>query len=147
MGLRPRGANLAKEGRLADRASQLILAGLGRAAADPAGAPLHGGRSGAGLFAPTAAGRSAAQRCKEAGYLHILRTEKRGRATREICAITDKGLAYLLGQTSPRRIVEDFLRALQTRQKQADELVTLARQMQATLDALRAMAEKLLQQT
>jgi hypothetical protein len=98
------------------------------------------------LFAPSAAGRSAAQRCKEAGYLHILRTEKRGRATREICAITNKGLAYLLRETSPRRILEEFLGALEARQQQAAELVAVARQMQTTLDALRATAEMILQQ-
>jgi hypothetical protein len=146
MGQRRRGAKLAKEGRLADRASELILAGLGRAAADPAGTPLHGSRSRAGLFASTAAGRIAAQRCKEAGYLHTLRTEKRGRAAREICAITDKGLAHLFGRTSPHRILEDFLRALEARQQQAAELIALARQMQTTLEALRSTAERMLHQ-
>ncbi len=92
------------------------------------------------------ADKQAAQRCKDDGLLHVLQTETRGKTTREVCALTDKGLAYLLGQVSPRQVLEDFLRALEARQAQAGELLTAARQMQTNLEALRAAAEKVLQQ-
>ncbi len=129
---------------MADKSTQMVLAALSRAAAEPAGLPLHGSKSEPGLFAGTALGKQAAQRCKDEGYLTVLRTEPRGRGDREVCALSDRGLAYLLGQTSPRQVLEDFLRVLEARQAQLDGLVTAARQMQAGLDALRANAEKVL---
>jgi hypothetical protein len=131
---------------LADKSAQLVLGALGRAAAEPAGLPLHGTRAEPGLFAANAVGKQAAQRCKDEGYLRVLHTETRGKATREVCAITEKGLAHLLTQTSPRQVLEDFLRALEARQAQAGELLTTARQMQASLEALRSAAERALQQ-
>ncbi|HXG09042.1 MAG TPA: hypothetical protein VNK04_04570 [Gemmataceae bacterium] len=131
---------------MADKSMPLILTALSRAAADPVGLPLHGTRTAPGLFAATAAGKLAAQRCKEEGYLRVLRTETRGKAALEVCTITEKGLAYLLAQTSPRQVLEDLVRALQSRQAQADELLAVARQMQEGLEALRATAEKVLEQ-
>ena len=129
---------------MADKSTQLVLAALSRAAADPAGVPLHGSKTQPGLFAGTALGKQAAQRCKDEGYLTVLRTEARGRGDQEICSISDRGLAYLLGQTSPRQVLEDFLRVLEARQAQLDGLVSSARQMQAGLDALRTTAERVL---
>src|SRR6266496_338883 len=55
----------ATEGALAVHVSSLILAALQRAAAEPAGVALHGVRSAPGLFTGTAAGKQAAQRCKD----------------------------------------------------------------------------------
>jgi hypothetical protein len=131
---------------MADRPTQILLDGLSRAAADPAGLPLFGGKSSAGLFAATASGRAVAQRCKDEGLLRVVGTEPRGKAPLEVCAITDKGLAYLLGQVNPRQVLEDFIRALDARQSQAGELLMMARQMQAGLDALKLSAEKVLEQ-
>jgi hypothetical protein len=131
---------------LADKSSQIILTALSRAVSDPPGVPLHGKKGAAGLFAGTAAGKLAAQRCKDEGYLQFVRTEKRGKSTLEICAITDKGMAYLLSQISPKQVLEDFVRALEARQAQAGELLTSAKQMQITLDELKTTAEKVLQQ-
>src|SRR5262249_33458122 len=51
---------------------------------------------------------------------------------------------YLLSQLSPKKVLEDFIRALDARQTQAAELLALARQMQASLDALKTTAEKVL---
>lgn len=129
---------------MADKPTQLVLAALSRAAADPAGVPLFGSKSQPGLFAATAPGKQAAQRCKDEGYLTVLRTEPRGRGDQEVCTVSDRGLAYLLSQTSPRQVLEDFLRVLEARQAQLDGLVTAARQMQAGLDALRTTAEQVL---
>jgi hypothetical protein len=130
---------------LADKSTQLVLAALGRAAADPAGVPLHGSKAEPGLFAGTALGKQAARHCVDEGYLRVLETRTRGKATVEVCTISDKGLAYLLGQVSPRQVLEDFLRVLEARQAQVGDLVAAARQMHAGLDALRASAEHVLQ--
>lgn len=129
---------------MADKSTALVLDALSRAVADPAGLPLHGGKS-AGLFAATAAAKQAAEQCKQEGYLHVVRTETKGKTSHEICAITAKGLAYLLAQVSPKKVLEDLVRALEARQSATGELLMSARQMQAGLDALKATAEKVLQ--
>lgn len=131
---------------MADKATQLLLDGLGRAVADPAGLPLLAGKAAPGLFAAGAAGKQVAQRCKDEGYLRVVRTDTAGRSPVEICAITEKGLAYLLGQVSPRQVLEDFIRALEARQTQAGDLLAAARRMQETLEALKATAERVLHQ-
>jgi hypothetical protein len=129
---------------LADKSTQLVLSALSRAAAEPAGLPLVGSRGQPGLFAGTVAGKQSAQRCKDEGYLRLVQTATRGKSVVEFCALSDKGLAYLLGQVSPRQVLEDFLRALETRQASIDELLALAQRMQAGLDTLRASAETVL---
>jgi hypothetical protein len=147
---------------VADKANQLILAALSRAAAAPAGAPLHGNKTVAGLFPTNAAGKQAAQRCQEDGYLSLVSAEevpsangdgggtatlvKKRTAKAPLCTITEKGLAYLLSQASPRQVLEDFVRALEARQQQTDELLDLAQQMRHGLDALKANVDKVLQQ-
>jgi hypothetical protein len=130
---------------LADKSTQLILDALCRAVADPAGAPLYGSKAKAGLFATTAPGRQAVQRCKEHNWLRVVRTEKRGKTEVEIGAITETGLAYLLSQVSPKQVLEDLVRALEDRQQQVGALVAAAHETQASLDLLRAIAEKVLQ--
>jgi hypothetical protein len=131
---------------MADKSAPLILEALGRAVADPAGLALHGNKNLPGLFPATAAARQAAQRCKDEGYLRVLRTETRGKTACEVCAITEKGLAFLLSQVSPRQVLEDFVRSLEDRRSQVGELVAAARQTQATFDGLRETVEKVLQQ-
>src|SRR5213596_1464453 len=84
--LRPSQACQAKEGALADKTTSLILDALSRAVADPAGVPLHG-KTASGLFTTTAAAKQAAQRCKDEGFLRIVRTETKGKTLHEICAI------------------------------------------------------------
>jgi hypothetical protein len=131
---------------LADKPTQLLVDALGRAAADPAGLPLHGNKSVPGLFPVSPAARQAAQRCKDEGYVRVVATRARGKAVQEVCAITEKGLAYLLSQVNPRQVLEDLVRAVEARQAQVSELVAAARQTQAGFEALRALAELVLQQ-
>jgi hypothetical protein len=131
---------------MADQTIQLVTDALSRAAAEPAGLLLHGTRTMPGLFAATAAGKQAAQWCKEEGYLRQVATETRGKGTAEFCGITEKGLAYLLGQANPRPVLENLVRAVEARQAQVSELLAAARQMAAGLEALKAVAEKVLQQ-
>jgi hypothetical protein len=129
---------------VADKSTQMVLEALRQAAAEPAGTPLHGSKAAPGLFAATGLGRQAALRCKSEGYLQVVRSETRGKHTLEFCTLTEKGLAYLLAQVDPRHALEDFIRALETRQAQAAELLQAARQMQASLEALKTAAAQVL---
>ncbi len=132
---------------MADKSSQLVVSALTRATGDAAGVPLHGTKTIPGLFPTTALGKQTAQRCCEEGYLRPITDETspppaelpRSRAgTAPLCTITDKGLTFLLSQVSPREVLEDFVRVLECREAQVMQLVTLARQMQAGLESLRA---------
>jgi hypothetical protein len=131
---------------MADKATQLVLDALSRAVADPAGLPLYGNKTTPGLFASTGPAKLAAQRCKDEQFLRVVRTETRGKNAVEVCAVTDKGLSFLLGQVQPRQVLEDLVRAVEARQFQLGNLVSAAQQAHASLDALRGVAEKVLEQ-
>src|SRR5262245_44676083 len=118
----------------------MVLTALSRAVADPDGLPLHGGRTTPGLFPSTTAGKQAARRCLEDGRLHTPNTTD----TRARCVITDKGMSYLLDEVSPRQVMEDFVRAIESRQAQFDALFGSVRELQSSLDAMRANAEQTL---
>jgi hypothetical protein len=114
------------EGIVADRASQLVLAALSRAAAEAAGTPLVASRAEAGLFPATAAGRLAAQKAQDDGHLAPDGT------------ITARGLGHLLAHNSPRQVLEDFVRVLEARHEQARDLLDTARKMLAGIEGLSA---------
>lgn len=130
---------------MADQSDQLVADALRRAAAEPAGLPLHGSKTNPGLFPNTNPAKLAARRCKDEGFLRVLGTETKGKTPRELCGITEKGLVYLLSEVSPKRVLEELVRALQARQKQVAELAEQAWQTQARLQALGTTAEKVLQ--
>src|SRR5262245_60986198 len=98
-----------------------MVTALGRAAAEPSGLPLHGVGP-AGLFPTSPSAKKAAQVCRTEGYLQVIRTEPRGRSVREICAITEKGLTYLVNQVSPKQVLGDLVRAIHVQQSQIGEL-------------------------
>jgi hypothetical protein len=98
---------------LADKSHQVVLQGLHKAVGENQGRPLLAGRTTPGLFAGSASGKKAAQFCKDQGLVHTLRTETKRKITREICAITDKGLTYLLAHVTPGEISEALMRALE----------------------------------
>ncbi|MCI0462023.1 MAG: hypothetical protein L0Z62_34155 [Gemmataceae bacterium] len=125
---------------MADRSTQLLLDALSRAVADPAGLPLYASKSGPGLFPATAAARQTAERCKDEELVRVVRTETRGKVAQEVCAITDKGLAYLLTQASPRQVLEDLVRAVEAREGQLAELVAAVRAIVENLQALKGLA-------
>jgi hypothetical protein len=131
---------------MADPSSPLLLDALSRAAAAPEGLPLFGSRSAPGLFAATGPGRGAAQHARDEGLLHVLRTETKGKAAREIAALTEKGFALLLRDASPKHVLQDLVQTLRARQSETAVLVNAAEQMRAGLDALHARAEKVLEQ-
>src|SRR5262245_38100059 len=112
---------------MADKTTPLILAALSRAMPEPGGMPLHGTRANPGLFTATGPARQAAQRAKDEGYFRVVRTQTKGKAVHEVCALTEKGLAFLLSQVSPKQVLEELLRTLDARQAQVGELVTAAR--------------------
>lgn len=148
---------------MADKPNQWILPALSRAAAAAGAVPLYGNKTAAGLFPNNAAGKQAAQRCQEDGYLCLvpmsepapvngagggaITVAKKKTAGVPLCTITEKGLAYLLSQVSPRQMLEDFVRALEGRRSQADELLALARQMQHSIEGMKSNVEKALQHT
>jgi hypothetical protein len=74
----------------------------------------------------------------------VVRTENRGKRSREFCAITEKGLAYLLSLVSPKQILTDFVHTLHSHQAQVGELLATVRRWQADFDGLKAAAEKVL---
>jgi hypothetical protein len=131
------------EGFLADKSTRLILDALTQAAASPARLPLFAGKTHPGLFPATASARMAAKRCQDDGLIRVEDTGGTSRAEREVCVVTDKGLDWLLSESSPRLVLEDFLRVLEKKQAQAAELVVAARQMASGLESLRSAIERL----
>lgn len=129
---------------MGDKSTQLILEALSKAVADPAGVPLHGSKNVPGLFTTAAPAKQAAQRCKEEGYLRVVRTETNGKSEWEVCTLSEKGLTFLLSQVSPRQVLEDLVRAVEGRQTQLQEWLGVARQTQSSLEGLRSIAEKVL---
>jgi hypothetical protein len=131
---------LAREGKVADKSSSLVLDALSRAAADPAGVPLFIQKTAPGLFAGTATARKAAQRCKELDLLRVVRTETNAKGIKEVVAITSKGLDHLVTQANPRQLLLDLVRAVDSRDQQLAEWIDAARRAQSSLDTLRQLA-------
>jgi hypothetical protein len=117
-----------------------LLSGLRRALSEPSGLPLYALKSSPGLFPSTQPGKQAAQRALDDNLLRPTTAES------QACTLTDRGLEWLLEQTSPRQVLDDMVRALEARQSETAALLASARQMQSTLEALRARADKVLQQ-
>jgi len=120
---------------VADRSSQLIVGALSQCLSQAESVPLHASRSRTGLFPTSAAGKAAALRCQQEGWLS---PDDHG------CLITEKGIRHLLGQISPRQVLEDLVRVLETRQDEVTKLLATAQRMQASLEGLRANAERVL---
>lgn len=128
-----------------DLSSPVVLDALTRAVAGPDGLPLYASKAVGGLFTATASARKAAQQCKDEGWLRVVRTESRGKSSHEVCALTEKGLAYLLDQVDTRPILQELVRAIEERQAQLAELIDRTQQAQAGIDVLKSVAEQTLQ--
>jgi hypothetical protein len=129
---------------LADKSTRLILDALTRAAAEPAGVSLYASKSEPGLFPATAAARAAADRAKADGLLQAVGGPEGGRASRETCVLTEKGLEYLTRASSPRQVLEDFVRVLEERQTEVAELFEAVARMAAGLHSIRSIVEQVL---
>ena len=124
---------------MADKATQLILDALTRAATEPAGLPLHVRKTEPGLFPSTVLAKTAADRAKTEGLLEIVEAGQR-----EIARLTDKGMQFLIDRTSPRDVLRDFVRLLEERQAAVAEFAKSANEMAASLSSMRAIAEAVL---
>jgi hypothetical protein len=131
---------------LADKLTQLLLDALGRAALAPEGLPLFGSKAAPGLFPTTALARQAAQRARDDGLLHTIAADPKGKDDRDLCTATEKGLAFLLQETSPKQVLEDLARAIEARHGQVAAMIAATREMQSGLAALQALLERLLPQ-
>jgi hypothetical protein len=130
--------------RLADKSSRLIRDALSRAAAEPEGLALVAGKSATGLFPATSAARAAAERCKDEGYLRVVRKEAKGKLISEICVLTDKGRQFLGRESNPREVLEDFVRVLEGRQADVGAVADSVRKMQQGLQGILAAVAQVL---
>lgn len=122
---------------VADKLTELVLDALTQAVAEPAGMPLHAGKTEAGLFPSTSIGKSAAKKCLDEQWLVVVGSDGAGRNGRELYTATEQGLHYLVERASPRQVLEDFVRLLESRQGQVDELLAVARRMADGLTGLK----------
>jgi hypothetical protein len=125
---------------VAESFDSLILTALTRASAEPGGVPLVTSKTLPGLFPATAAGRSAAKRAIDDGLFVIAREEK----GREQATITTKGLEKLLAESNPKPVLDDFVRVLEARETQVNELIATARAMTEQLAAMKRVVEAVL---
>ncbi|MCZ2342406.1 MAG: PadR family transcriptional regulator [Bacteroidales bacterium] len=131
---------------MADKFTQLLIDALTQAAAEPTGVPLVAGKSEPGLFPAAVAAKPAMSRALEEGLLRVVRTETRGKTTRELYAATEKGIQFLIEQSNPKQILEDFVRALESREGQIGELLGTVRRLAESLSGMRAVAGMVLPQ-
>lgn len=120
---------------------RVLLDGLRRALAAPAGLPLQGAKAGAALFGASAASRAAAQRCRSEGLVSVLRTESRGPQKREICALSERGLSFLVIELGPADAVRDLSSAISAYSAEVGALSSAAARLQTTLNGLRRAVE------
>lgn len=123
---------------LADKSTQLLLDALSLAATEPTGALLFATRSDTGLFATTATGRAAAKRATDAGYL-VPVPHAPDRVT-----LAEAGLQLLLEHASPKTVLEDFVRVLESRQSQLDMVLQSVQQLGAQLAGMRQTLTQIL---
>ena len=129
---------------MADKSTQLSLDALTRAAAEPAGVPLYAQKAEAGLFPATTAARPAADRAKADGLIEVVHQESRGKATREVCILTEKGMKFLVRQASPRQVLEDFVRVLEDRQAAVADLTESVARMAEGVESIRRTVQGVL---
>ncbi len=129
---------------MAESSSNLIAQALERALTAPAGLPLVTSKQAAGLFPSVAAGKDAAQEARATGMVRVLRTETKGKTTLEYCTLTEKGLAYLLEQSSPRPVLESLLTAIDACQARIDGWIVDVSVNRQYLADVRALAAKVL---
>lgn len=129
---------------MAESSSNLIAKALERSLAASDGLPLFAAKNANGLFPNVSAGKEAAQQARSAGLIRVLRTESKGKATLEYCSLTEKGLAFLLEESSPRPVLEAICKAIESCQERIDSWIESVNQNRHYLDGLRGHAERVL---
>ena len=76
----------------------------------------------------------------------MLRRVSQGKGTVEFCAASPKGLAYLLEQSSPKQVLEDFVRVLEERRGEVQSLLKTADRMAANLAGMNERIQQVLPQ-
>jgi hypothetical protein len=125
---------------VAESFDSLIFTALTRASSEPGGLPLVASKAVPGLFPATAAGRSAAKRAIDDGLFVIARDEK----GRELSTIATKGLEKLFAESNPKPVLDDFVRILESREAQVNELIATAQSMTEQLAAMKRVVEAVL---
>lgn len=123
---------------MADKSTQLLLDALTRAAAYPAGTPLHAAKAEAGLFPATAVAKSVARKAMDDGLLKPLPSSAKH------FVATESGLQYLLRESSPKQVLEDFVRVLEAREGQVIELLATAGRMAEAFEGLKDAVARVL---
>lgn len=121
---------------MADKFTPLILDALARAATCPDGCALLATKTEPGLFPTTAAAKPAAKKALDDGLLTVVRISANGKTTAEIVTASPKGLAFLMEQASPKRVLEDFVRVVEERREEVRSLVKAAERMGSQLAGL-----------
>lgn len=129
---------------VADKLTPFLLDALARAAADPTGTPLHASKTDPGLFPSTAAAKPAAHKGVTEGYFQVVRTDLKGKQSRDLYAATEKGLNFLIDHASPKQVLEDFVRVLEERHGEVSDLLAAASRMADSLDGLKAVVAAML---
>ena len=128
---------------MADKLSQLLLDTLGRAALASGGRPLIAAKAAPGLFPASAAGRQAAQRACADGLLRLVTRDPNGKTEHDLYAASDAGLAYLLRHNSPKQVLEDLARAIESRHGQLEDLLIVTQETKTELVAIKCILKKL----
>ncbi len=129
---------------MADKLTQQILDALSRIAAEPNGLPLYSGKTDAGLFPNVASAKLAAQKCLADDLLRVTGTDAKGKTPRDLYALSEKGWEFLLAAVSPKQVLEDFVRVLESRQGEVGELLSTARRMSDSLQGLKDAVTRVL---
>jgi hypothetical protein len=132
---------------LANSPSQdVIVQGLQRALAEPTGLPLFASKNTPGLFAKNAAGKAAAQQCREKGWLATARgdVETEGKAERFV--LSELGMSHLLEQTDAKPVLEAVLQALQRCQSKIHDWIEQVQKSHQYFEALRTTTYRVLEQ-
>lgn len=122
---------------MADLVQQLLLDALTRAASEPAGMSLYAMKGEAGLFPATTKAKPLAERAKTEGLLQVIDFDNKYKNGREVCVLTEKGMQFLIRQGNPKQIVEDFVRVLEARENDVEQMGDAIAKMTDGLHAIR----------
>ncbi len=118
---------------MADKLTPLVVAALTRAAATPAGTPLTGPKT-TGLFPNTAAAKPAMTKAVADGLLAVVAGDR--------YAATPAGLDYLAAAASPKQVLEDFVRVLESREVEAASLTAAATRLADEVRGMKAVVAR-----
>jgi hypothetical protein len=126
-----------QEAVVAEAIETLIEQTLARAATEPGGMSLVSTKQALGFFPNTAAGKTAAKRACDHGWFAFGPDGK-------TAFVTPKGLEHLLTASNPKPILDDFVRVLEAREEQVNQLIDAARGMANQVAAMRSVIESIL---